>query len=128
MIDLSGIRILLVEEEALIALLEEDALAQANGTVAARARTFAEASRLIETQTFDVALVDGTIGGIPAYQLADALRRKNIPFVILTAGGLYRRQGTPVHEFRDAVFVDKPFGDADLIQGVVAALTGGRAS
>ncbi len=116
MIDLSGKRVLIVEEEAFIRLIEEDALILAGCDVIGPARTFEEASLLIEGNKVDAALVDGTIHGVPAYQFADELRRRNIPFAICTAHGLYRSKGVPVRPFRDAVFLDKPFWAEQMIQ------------
>ena len=120
--DQSGKRILVVEEEAIIALIEDDTLTEAGCAVVGPARTFEEARRLIATEQIDAAVVDGTIGGVPAYELADALRRRNIPFVVATAGTLYRPRGIPVHEFRDADFLDKPFTAQQLIDAVAALL------
>jgi DNA-binding NtrC family response regulator len=116
LIDLSGKRVLIVEEDASIGLLEEDALICAGCDVIGPARTFEEALRLIEGSKVDAALVDGTIHDVPADQFADELRRSNIPFAICTAHGLYRSKGVPAHPFRGAVFLDKPFRAEQIIQ------------
>jgi DNA-binding response OmpR family regulator len=122
MTDLIGKRILVVEEEMLMAFLEEDILTNAGCEVVGPAQTIGAALRLIAETPFDAALVDGTINGVPSTEIADALRRKNIPFAIQTAPGLYRQRGVPVREFADALFIDKPLNNAQVIATVAALL------
>jgi DNA-binding response OmpR family regulator len=122
LIDLSGKRVLIVEEEAFIGVTEEDALICAGCDVIGPARTFEEASRLIEGNKVDAALVDGTIHGVPAFHFADELRRRNIPFTICTAHALYRPNGVPVYPFRGAMFLDKPFWAEQIVQTLEALL------
>ncbi len=105
-----------------MAMLEVDALTAAGCEVVGPAQTVAEAKRLIAETQIDAALVDGTIYGAPATEVAAALRQKNIPFAIQTAPGLYRHSGVPMREFADAIFVDKPFNDEQIIAAVAALL------
>lgn len=84
--------------------------------------TLQEASPASVTSRIDAVVVDGTIRGVRAYAFADELRRKNIAFVIATAGDWYRPRGITVPELRDAVFVEKPLSEAQLIEAVAAVL------
>lgn len=103
--------------------LEESILTDAGCEVVGPAQTVAEAKRLIAETQFDAALVDGTINGVPSTEIADALRRKNIPFAIQTAPGLYRPGVGPLlPAFADALFVDKPFNTKQVIATVAALL------
>ncbi len=122
MTGLSGKRILIVEEEPLIAMDEEVILARTSCNVVGPVSTFKKARQLIAIDRIDAALVDGTIGGVPAYAFVGELKQKNIPFIILTAPGLYRPQGLPVRDFADAVFVDKPYFPQQLIEALEALL------
>jgi DNA-binding response OmpR family regulator len=119
---LNGKRILVVEEELLMAMLEADILTAAGCEVIGPAQTVAEAKRLIAETDVDAALVDGTIQGAPATEVAAALRQKNIPFAVQTAPGLYRPGGMPVPAFVGVLFVDKPFNDEQIIATVAALL------
>jgi DNA-binding response OmpR family regulator len=125
---LEGKRILVVEEDRTIALREERDLIAAGCDVIGPAQTIDDAKRLIEGSAMDAALIDGTIGGFPSYELAAALRQKDIPFAILTAAGLYRPRGAPIQPFQDAIFLDKPFTAAQLIKVVEALLQRGAAA
>jgi response regulator of citrate/malate metabolism len=55
---LSGIRVLIVEDEALVAATLSDAVENAGGEVVGVARTVSEARHLIRMLTFDVAVLD----------------------------------------------------------------------
>jgi DNA-binding NtrC family response regulator len=119
---LEGKRILVVEEEPMIGWLEEQALIAVGCDVVGPVQTIADAKGLIVETAIDAALVDGTIRGIPAVEIAVALSQKNIPFAIVTAHGLYLSHGAAVPEFRDAVFLDKPFSDEQILTTVEALL------
>jgi DNA-binding NtrC family response regulator len=119
---LCGARILVVEEELMICWLAEEALMGAGCDVIGPAQSFAEGERLIAETAIDAALVDGTIRGVPALDFADFLTQKNIPFAVMTAGGRYRPKGIPLPAFRDAIFLDKPFTNEQIVATVAALL------
>jgi DNA-binding response OmpR family regulator len=79
-------RILVVEDDPFIAWSIEDASMKAGCEVAGTAATLAEATRLIETQELDGALLDLRLdGGQLAYPLADLLQVHHVPFVFVTS-------------------------------------------
>ncbi len=84
--DLSGRRILIVEDEVLIALLLESMLKQLGCVVAATAMRAADALALIAAgeQSFDAATLDIDLGGESADEIAAFLDARRIPFVVVT--------------------------------------------
>ncbi|GGG40453.1 response regulator [Caldovatus sediminis] len=86
---LVGVRILVVEDEALVALMVEDALRDAGAEVLC-AYTVEEALRLLggeEGAGLDAAVLDLSLAGEGAAPVAEALRKRGIPFLIATGYG-----------------------------------------
>jgi two-component SAPR family response regulator len=84
---LLGKRILVLEDEFLIALEAAEILRQAGATVVGPAYHIDEAFRLIDAVTFDGALLDVNIGGSLSIAVADILISKNMPIVFATGYG-----------------------------------------
>ena len=81
---LHGRTILIVEDEALIALDLESALLGAGCLVFGPMAGLAEALRRIDDEPFDAALLDVNLNGELIFPLAEALAERSIPFVFLT--------------------------------------------
>ncbi|MGD8883560.1 MAG: response regulator [Desulfobacterales bacterium] len=77
---LDGKRVLAVDDEQDVLDTLVDLLPMCE---VAKASSFEEAERLLETQHFDIAILD--IMGVDGYGLLDIATRKNIPAVMLTA-------------------------------------------
>lgn len=103
-------RVLLLEDEAPVALLLEDMLEDAGCIVAASVARIDQALRMIETETFDGAILDVNIGGQTSYAVADALQARGVPFVFSTG---YGASGIRP-EYRASPVLQKPFGASDL--------------
>jgi CheY-like chemotaxis protein len=117
---LSGKRILVVEDEALISLDLETRLSTAGCEVIGPAATLELARRLVANAQFDAALVDANLAGHPVDELAIALTQRNVPFAFVTG---YGREVLP-YGFREAVVLAKPFSQDQLLATVQAILTG----
>jgi CheY-like chemotaxis protein len=79
---LLGRRILVVEDEYLIAVLLRDHLLAVRSTVIGPVPSVSEALRLVASHsTIDIAILDVNLGGVMAYPVADVLTTRNIPFV-----------------------------------------------
>jgi CheY-like chemotaxis protein len=114
---LSGRRSLVVEDEMLVLLMIEDMLADLGCESVTTAATINQALALIDTQTFDVAMLDMNLNGNQTYAVADALAAQGVPFVFSTGySGHDIRDG-----YRDRPVLKKPFGD-DELGDVLAAL------
>lgn len=81
---LSRMRILVVEDEYLIALMLEDKLHHLWCEVVS-ARRVSEAVRLVNSEHFDGAFLDIHVNGELVYAAAEELHRRGVPFAFITA-------------------------------------------
>ena len=102
-------RILIIEDEHLIALMIGEMVRDIGYVVSGVAHTFAEARREITKHNFDAALLDISLDGLPYPQLADVLLRKGVPFAFLTG---YDYVVEPRHEKMPVL--QKPFSLAQF--------------
>ena len=108
---LSGLRVLVVEDDALIAMLLEDLLDEFGCQVVGPAATIGEALNLIEAATIDVALLDLNLGhGQTTYHLADVLGSQGVPFAFVTGLDALSLQ----NPYETSPTLQKPFRPADL--------------
>src|SRR5262249_48100413 len=103
---LDGKRILVIEDEPLVAMDLESSLTSAGCEVVGPAGTIEEAKSLAADGPFDAALLDVNLAGHAVDEIAAALTQKNCPFAFVTG---YGREALP-RGFRDAVVLGKPFG------------------
>jgi len=111
---LQGKRILVIEDEPLVAMDVESTLATAGCEVVGPAATLERAKLLIEESDCDAVLLDVNLAGQPVDELATLLTRKNRPFAFVTG---YGREALP-SGFRGAVVLGKPFGADELLATV----------
>lgn len=121
--ELRGLKALIVEDEAGVALLIEDMLGELGCEVAAWAALLARASGLARTALVDFAVLDVNLNGQPVFPVADILRERGIPFVFSTG---YGANGLP-EEYRGQPLVTKPFAKEDLERQLLIALRGSAA-
>jgi DNA-binding response OmpR family regulator len=81
---LSGTSVLIVEDQALIALDLQMAFEDANATVVGPAGTVADASRLVETEHIDIAILDANLPDGDISPVAEKLIERGVPFIIYT--------------------------------------------
>ncbi len=106
----AGIRVLIVEDEPIVAMLAEDLLESIGCVVAGTVASIAEARRAIDNITFDVALIDINLNGEDGLEVAAVLKSRAIPYII-TSG--YEVAGiAPGH--REAFVLSKPYSIAAL--------------
>jgi DNA-binding response OmpR family regulator len=119
---LSGLRVLVVEDDALITMLLEDLLEECGCQVVGPAATIAEAKSLIEAATFDVALLDLNLGhGQTTYDLAGTLGGREVPFAFVTGlDALSLRD-----PFKTSTTLQKPFR-MDELERVLTQLVASR--
>jgi PAS domain S-box-containing protein len=82
---LAGRRILLVEDEALVAWALEDMLVELGCTVVGPAARVNQALVLVEGQPLDAAVLDVNLNGEKCYPVAEALTARGVPFIFSTA-------------------------------------------
>ena len=110
MTGLSGRRILVVEDEALVAMLVEDALLDAGAEVVGPVATVMEALALLRGQLPEAAVLDLNLAGETSTPVADELARLGVPFVVATG---YGADGLPPGHANVPVLA-KPYDPADL--------------
>jgi PAS domain S-box-containing protein len=113
-----GLRVLVLEDEALIAMQIEDALAAAACTVVGPATRIGEAFDLLYAHAIDAALLDVNVAGERSFAIADILAAKQIPFAFVT--GFDAASTLPEH-LRSAPVLSKPFETVQL-EAVIAQL------
>ncbi len=118
-----GQRVLVVEDEALIAMQIEDALHQAGCTVVGPASRIADAFDLLYGEGADAALLDVNVAGDRSFALADILASKGVPFAFVTG---FEANSTVPERFHGVPVVAKPFATTELVDAVDRLTRGGR--
>lgn len=117
---LSGLDILLVEDEFLIALDAEEMLRELGAANVTVVSTFEDAEKVIGEVNFDLALLDVNLNGRKSFPLADLLGKKNTPVVFGTGYNLMARQ---MEGFKTGgVCVTKPYSSSSLQKGLLTVL------
>jgi len=111
---LSNRRILVVEDEAPIALALVTILEDQGAIVVGPAQTVGAALRLIVQSQIDCAILDIKLAGEYASAVADALSRRHVPFAFLTGFDdnvvPFRHGGRPT--------IHKPFTSVSILQTI----------
>jgi len=84
---LAGKRVLIVEDELLVALLIEDFLVEMGCSPLGPCGNVAKALHAVRTETFDLAVLDVNLAGEKVYPVAEMLTGRQIPFVFLSGYG-----------------------------------------
>lgn len=119
---LRAARILVVEDEALVAALLEDRLTQLGCEVVGPASTVEAALDLLAREVVDGAVLDVNIAGAMVFPVADALSDQGIPFIFATA---YGASGV-AHRHAQREVLDKPYHERALEHALRSALLARR--
>lgn len=107
----AGHRVLVVEDDAIIAIYLERLVESLGGTVAATVGRVDQALAVIEQDEPDAAILDVNLGrGRDSYPVARALAERHVPFLFVTG---YGREGVR-EDFRDHPVLDKPVREWEL--------------
>jgi len=101
-------RILIVEDEIIVAMFMEDVLAEFGYEVAGVVSHLDEA--MARTPDYDLAVLDVHLNGRDVFDFADKLTVEEIPFIFATG---YGERGIP-ERHRGCPVLQKPFQPADL--------------
>jgi CheY-like chemotaxis protein len=108
---MSAQRILIVEDEHMLARALSRALHEMGADVVGMAATVEQALALLEATEVDGALVDINLRGVRAYAVADALAGRGVPFVFTTG---YSSPIIP-DRHRHVPVLQKPFDPQEII-------------
>jgi DNA-binding response OmpR family regulator len=108
-------RILVVEDEVMLAMLVEDMLLELGHEVVGPAMTLKSGLALANDEPLDGAILDVNLGhGARTTPIAEILKSRGVPFVFATGYG----SNAPVAEFHDAPVLKKPFSMKDFTQAL----------
>ena len=109
---LSGRRVLVVEDEYYIADDLRRSLSRAGAKIIGPMGSVAQAERALQERDFDCAVLDLNLHGESAEILADQLKIMGIPFAIATGYG----SGSIPERLMDVPRIEKPFDGPALLQ------------
>lgn len=112
-IQLAGKNILVVEDEALVALAVNDALVDFGWSVVGPFSVVADARSVVLKTDISAAILDVNLNGDMVYPLAELLREREIPFVFVTGYGVESIDP----RFRDALVLHKPI-ERDVLKSL----------
>lgn len=116
---LAGRRILVVEDEALVAMLLETILQDMGCAPLGPAATIEEGLAMArDGGAIDAALLDVNVAGRPVFPIAEALQARGVPFVFSTGYG----QGGLPDAWRAQPTIQKPFTESTVREALCAAM------
>ena len=115
----AGRRVLIVEDESLVAMLLETILEDMGCVPVGPAATVDEGLQLAnDSEPVDAALLDVNVAGRQVFPIAEALRARGVPFVFSTG---YGEGGLP-DEWRGLPTLQKPFTEAAVRDALMKAM------
>ena len=117
--DLAGLRILIVEDEFLLAMELETLLQQRGCMVLGPVSSVGQALTMLDGEQPDIALLDVNLKGERATPVAAALHARGVPFILLTGYSVLQLSEP---ELRTAPRIDKPVNCGALKRAVASAL------
>ena len=110
-------RVLVVEDEAIIAMTAEDMLDELGCSAVSVASTLSEALAAVEQGGFDLVLLDLNLNGVLSLPVAARLKEAGLPFIFTTGYGAAGHS-----EGYDVPMVTKPYQLKDLAAAIGEAL------
>jgi DNA-binding response OmpR family regulator len=108
---LAGRRVLLVEDEVLVAMLVETALEDENCTIVGPYGDLGEALEAARSEALDLAVLDINLAGQMVFPVAEVLAARGVPFLLLSGYGEAALPG----DRRHWPICAKPFNLDDLV-------------
>ncbi len=115
---LDGLRVLVLEDEFLIAMDVEQLCRDHGAEHVAIARSIEEARAESPALSFDVAIIDVFLNNISTFPFAAELKAKGKPFVFASG---YTDLEEMEREFPGVTVIGKPYAGDELIRSVAAA-------
>lgn len=123
MAELTGLRVLLVEDEGGVALLLENMLEELGCELVGSVARISRAMEAARSRPLDFAILDVNVAGETSFDLARSLRERGTPFVFSTG---YGASGLPA-DLADCAVLAKPFTLDSLRRKMLETLeTGAR--
>ena len=119
--EVGGWRILIVEDEPMLAFVLEETLIDAGFAIAGVVGRMEGALAIIATSACDAAILDTNLAGVSAAPIAQALAFIGVPFLVLTGYAPNQLPGA----FAGALHVQKPCRPERLIEALRSILPDG---
>jgi CheY-like chemotaxis protein len=113
----AGLKVLVVEDEMLIAMLLEDMLTDLGCEIVGPVSNVEDALARLEQGGIDAAILDVNLGRGQSYPVAEVLRARGLPFAFATG---YGEAGVDAR-FKDAPALQKPFRQ-DALERALASM------
>ncbi|RXQ99948.1 response regulator [Pseudoxanthomonas composti] len=113
-------RVLIVEDEFLVAMMLEECLEILGYQVVGTMASLEAGLAALSTQQFDVAMLDMNLSGQSSEPIAQALETQGMPFLFVTG---YGQAGVPA-QYRTRQIVQKPFHLSELKAALEASVNG----
>lgn len=109
---LAGKRVLIVEDESLVAELVADIADDMSAERVGIAATVAQALKCVAAEPWDLAILDYNLQGSPSWPVAEALRARGVPYLMVSGYGqdLITDPATPL--------LSKPYSVADFVAAI----------
>ena len=116
---LTGRRVLVVEDESLVAMLLETILEDMGCSPVGPVATVDEGLAMVAAETsLDAALLDVNVAGRQVFPIAEALKARGVPFIFSTG---YGEGGLP-DAWRGQATVQKPFTESAIRDALLKAM------
>ncbi|MCF6371327.1 response regulator [Rhizobium halophilum] len=118
MSEFSDLKVLIVEDEGIVALLIEDMLQDLGCEIVTSVGGLKQAYGIAATAQIDLAVLDVNLGGERSFPVAKILRERGVPFMFSTG---YGAAGLPA-ELSGSPVLSKPFSAKALVETLSLAL------
>ncbi len=116
---LSGRRVLVVEDEVMVSWILEEMLAELGCEVVGPAARVEQALAMVNAETIDLAVLDVNLNGKKSFPVADALLARGVPFIFSTG---YSNDGFP-DAYKGHPMMQKPYAIANLSGALESLMT-----
>jgi len=115
---LAGVQVFVAEDEPILLWALEEVLEGLGCTIAGSAKRVADALAFVASNTFDIAVLDGSLADGSVAPLVKVLVDRGTPFVLASGRGASDFS----EAFSTGVFVRKPYKETELRQALLLAL------
>lgn len=116
---LSGLRILVAEDEPLVSMEMEEVILEHGGVPVGPFATLADLLAAVEAGGYDVAILDVRLGRDESFPAADRLQRKGVPFIFHSGDA---DRADLFGAYPDAALCRKPCAPERLLEAAVTTL------
>lgn len=108
------LKVLIVEDESIVAMMIEDLIVDMGHEVVGTAGRLEQAQSLAKDLPLDFAIVDVNLNGQHTYPVAETLKARGVPFVFATGYGASGLKD----EWKQSAVLQKPFQPEELCRAI----------